>query len=103
MRSGGECSTAAVSKYVPGQAQRRAGHERQNIRCDNSSCKLGVSGSKCLRLERHALAFFFRSCLSGRSHLPALLQQLFSVFSAVGNMKNCGQRNAPAPKQRDGH
>jgi hypothetical protein len=38
---------------------------------------------------------FAGALLSGRSHFPALLQQLFSDFSALGNMKNCGQEMQP--------
>jgi hypothetical protein len=38
---------------------------------------------------------FSGAVFSGRSQLPALLQQLFSVSSAVGNMKNCGQEMQP--------
>jgi hypothetical protein len=40
-----------------------------------------------MRLHSFSGAAFF-----GRSHLPALLQQL---FSAVGNMKNCGHEMHP--------
>ena len=47
-------------------------------------------GSRGIRLHSLAGALF-----EGRSHCPFFWQQLFSAFSAVGNMKNCGQEMHP--------
>lgn len=72
--------------------------DRQNVGCNGGSCKLGVCGTKSLQLERHALAFFYRSgILRPLAFSRFFATALFRAFSRWEHEK-LWAGNAAAPE-----